>query len=539
MNFFARILQEIKYFFSLIFMPNSPATLRRKQLKFIFSELKKLPNELISKDFYLQPELAKIIFQLYLETLPIKSIFQSTIMSPDIRVATQFEDMLLKETFTADQKKAYNSFKFSERESDLRREVVASIEIIQRRLKEQVKNFHSFKQTLYSTNVKDAEQTIQKIYALYDFCNFDFYSFFSNFTTVSESKFSEIVKSGATPKFHQILANNVLKELLDLEFLIKNLDLSSDLIRAVELMHKLVALPSENKFFLVVQKITGIKEILEKKLTPETVLNIIRYVKGDPEFEDKTEFRETKVIDDFSERFESRFTADSKRLLLLFQENKIDKMIEDTFGKQKFFTFSGYNEEINTKLKQATSLSFDWIRPMELLRTFTKQSFEINMKNLLKTVLVEGFFVDNKFQNRLGAAFYYCEGLSNKFENFERLFGVGGDCNLDEIKSLLNEINEGANLEKVLEKIVENANLIAKELVQNAVEQYTALYDVCSQLLSESRKHSSDLVSNIKALFLSTKNRSYVAFFERDVELLGKFLEIMKNYAVLVKIDVA
>lgn len=539
MSFFAQILQEIKYFFASIFLPNSPATLKRKQLKLIFSELKKLPHELIRKDFYLQPELAKIIFQLYIETLPIKSIFKSTIVSPDVRIATQFQDMLLVEAFTAEQKKIYNSFKFSERENDLRRETVSSIDVIQRRLKEQVKSFHSFMHTLESTNVKDAEKTIQKIYALYDFCNFDFYNLFSNFTTVTENKFLEIVKSGTTPEFHQILAKNVIKELLDLEFLMKNLDLNSDVIHAVELMHKLVALPSENKFLLVIQKISGIQEILERKLSHETLLNIIRYVKSEPDFEDKTEFVETKVIEDFSERFESRFTADSKKLLLLFQESKIDKMVEEAFGKQKFFTFSGYNEEINKKLKQATSLSFDWIRPMELLRTFTKQSFEITMKNLIKTILVEGCFIDNKFQNQLGATFYYCEGLSDKFENFERLFSVGGDCDLDELKSLLSEINEGANLEKNLERIVEKANFIAKELVQTTVEQYIALYATCSQIISDSKKHNSDLIDNIKVIFSSAKNRSSVGAFERDVQLLAKFLEIMKNYAVLVKIDVA
>lgn len=287
------------------------------------------------------------------------------------------------------------------------------------------------------------------------------------------------------------------------------------------------------------QQISALQTILEKELPKDTILNIIRYVKEEPDFEDTTEFKETPIISDFCERLEARFSADSKKLLLIFQESKIDTLITAAFGTQKFYTFSGYNEEVNAHLKKSTSLSFDWIRPMELLRTFTRQNFEANMKFFLKTVLVEGFFIENNFQKNLGAAFYYCENLSNTFEEFERLFADGEKCSAKTIISLLNEIDNGGNFEKQLEKIIEEANVLAKGIVQNAVEQYTALYATSSQLVADSKRHNAELISNIKVLFSSAKLRPLVAGFEHDIQILAKFLEIMKNYAVLVRLDIA
>lgn len=529
----------LKNFFASVFFPNSPATQRRKKLKSIYTHLKKSPNQFLSKDLFIQPEFVKTIFKIYLEVLPIKSVFEQSIMSKDVRVAKKFQDILLSSAFTNEQMQIYDSFAFNAREKDLQKDAASSIEVIQRRLKDQVNRFHGFLHNLNTPELKAMEQTIRKIHALYDFCSFDFYNFFSRFTEITEHQLMEIVENGSIPQFSAVFADDVMQELLDFNFLLKYLCLEQDVIDAIETLHARIAGSAENKFLFVMQQISALQTILEKELPKDTILNIIRYVKEEPDFEDITEFKETPIISDFCERLEARFSADSKKLLLIFQESKIDTLITAAFGTQKFYTFSGYNEEVNAHLKKSTSLSFDWIRPMELLRTFTRQNFEANMKLFLKTVLVEGFFIENNFQKNLGAAFYYCENLSNTFEEFERLFADGEKCSAKTIISLLNEIDNGGNFEKQLEKIIEEANVLAKGIVQNAVGQYTALYATSSQLVADAKRHNAELISNIKVLFSSAKLRPMVASFEYDIQTLAKFLEIMKNYAVLVRLDIA
>lgn len=460
-------------------------------------------------------------------------------MNADIRVSNKFQDLLLSTAFTEEQEQLYSSFSFDAREVDLQKESMSSIDVTQRRLKEQVKRFHGFLHNLGTPKLKAMEQTMHKIDALYDFCSFDFYDFFSRFTELTERRLAEIVENGTMPQFAPVRAESVMKELLDLNFVLKNLKVEKDVIDAIETLHSKVAGSAENKFLFVMQQITTLKTIIEEELPSDTVLNMIRYVKGEPDFEDKTEVTKTPIIADFSERLEARFSADSKKLVLIFQESKIDTLITEAFGTQKFYTFSGYNEETNKHLKNSTALSFDWIRPMELLRTFTRQTFEPNIKQFLKVVLVEGFFIDTNFQKNLGAAFYYCDNLPNTFEEFERMFADDEKCSVKTINSLLAEIDSGADLEKALDKIISEANMLAKGVVQTSVEQYTSLYTNCNQLISDAKKHNAELISNVKVLFSSGKLRAAAANFEKNIVVLSKFLEIMKNYAVLVKMDIA
>ena len=522
-----------------IFFPNSPETQRRKKLNSIYAYLKRFPHPFLSNDLFIQPDFVKLIFRIYLEVLPIKSIFQQSLMNADIRVSNKFQDLLLSTAFTEEQEQLYSSFSFDAREADLQKESMSSIDVTQRRLKEQVKRFHGFLHNLGTPKLKAMEQTMHKIDALYDFYSFDFYGFFSRFTELTERRLAEIVENGTMPQFAPVRAESVMKELLDLNFVLKNLKVEKDVIDAIETLHSKVAGSAENKFLFVMQQITTLKTIIEEELPSDTVLNMIRYVKGEPDFDDKTEVTKTPIIADFSERLEARFSADSKKLVLIFQESKIDTLITEAFGTQKFYTFSGYNEETNKHLKNSTALSFDWIRPMELLRTFTRQTFEPNIKQFLKVVLVEGFFIDTNFQKNLGAAFYYCDNLPNTFEEFERMFADDEKCSVKTINSLLAEIDSGADLEKALDKIISEANMLAKGVVQTSVEQYTSLYTNCNQLISDAKKHNAELISNVKVLFSSGKLRASAANFEKNIVVLSKFLEIMKNYAVLVKMDIA
>jgi hypothetical protein len=539
MSFFAALFFAVRNLFLSIFFPNSPETQRRKKLNAIYAYLKRFPHPFLSNDLFIQPDFVKLIFRIYLEVLPIKSIFQQSLMNADIRVSNKFQDLLLSTAFTEEQEQLYSSFSFDAREADLQKESMSSIDVTQRRLKEQVKRFHGFLHNLGTPKLKAMEQTMHKIDALYDFCSFDFYGFFSRFTELTEWRLAEIVENGTMPQFAPVRAESVMKELLDLNFVLKNLKVEKDVIDAIETLHSKVAGSAENKFLFVMQQITTLKTIIEEELPSDTVLNMIRYVKGEPDFEDKTEVTKTPIIADFSERLEARFSADSKKLVLIFQESKIDTLITEAFGTQKFYTFSGYNEETNKHLKNSTALSFDWIRPMELLRTFTRQTFEPNIKQFLKVVLVEGFFIDTNFQKNLGAAFYYCDNLPNTFEEFERMFADDEKCSVKTINSLLAEIDSGADLEKALDKIISEANMLAKGVVQTSVEQYTSLYTNCNQLISDAKKHHAELISNVKVLFSSGKLRAAAANFEKNIVVLSKFLEIMKNYAVLVKMDIA
>ena len=96
---------------------------------------------------------------------------------------------------------------------------------------------------------------------------------------------------------------------------------------------------------------------------------------------------------------------------------------------------------------------------------------------------------------------------------------------------------KGKDMKKQLQKIVEIANLQAKAIVQTGSKAYSDLYTFTEHLLEDIKAPTPELITNIKALAVSSKNKESFAHLEQGRHIFAIFLEIMKNYAVFGPID--
>ena len=92
-------------------------------------------------------------------------------------------------------------------------------------------------------------------------------------------------------------------------------------------------------------------------------------------------------------------------------------------------------------------------------------------------------------------------------------------------------------MKKQLQKIVDIANMQAKTIVQNGSKSYADLYIFTEHLLEDIKAPTSELITNIKALVVSSKNKESFIRLEQDRHIFAMFLEIMKNYAVFGSIE--
>ena len=72
----------------------------------------------------------------------------------------------------------------------------------------------------------------------------------------------------------------------------------------------------------------------------------------------------------------------------------------------------------------------------------------------------------------------------------------------------------------------------AKAIVQVGSKAYADLYAFTEHLLEDMKAPSPELITNIKSLSSSSKNKESFARLEQDRVVFAEFLEIMKNYAV-------
>lgn len=103
MGFLNNILNSIKDFLMSVFFPSSPEYQQKRYLKIAELEVKKIRPTIYRSDGFILPGFATIIFQLYQQILPIKKILSHTIASKDIRLSSQYSDLLLEHKFSYEQ----------------------------------------------------------------------------------------------------------------------------------------------------------------------------------------------------------------------------------------------------------------------------------------------------------------------------------------------------------------------------------------------------------------------------------------------------
>ena len=264
---------------------------------------------------------------------------------------------------------------------------------------------------------------------------------------------------------------------------------------------------------------------------------MLKLIKEDPNFEEKITVSEVKPLQEYIDRSSENFQADSKRLLKISKETNITGLIEKCFGSGQLKPLEGYNDAVNDAIQNLSTISFDWVKPIQLLKAFTEMYFEAHYKTFLKSFLIEGFFANKQLEGQYAAIYRSCEVLLSKIKNFEELFKPKGQCSLVEIQGYIAEIEKGKDMKKQLQKIVEIANMQAKIVVQTGSKAYADLYAFTEHLLEDIKAPTPELITNIKALAVSSKNKESFARLEQDRHIFATFLEIMKNYAVFGSIE--
>lgn len=533
-NFVNAIITSIQDFFEGLFFSSSPEYQKKKKLKLYVTEIKKINPPLYRTDKILLPAFASLLYQLYHFLQPIKAVLDKTVNSADLRVSEKYQNLFFEAIFSEDQKNQRKEFIFQARNQVLAK--CKNYQEMEQRIQEQVHNFKNFIKIAQTPAFKAREQDLINLFYLSDLCNFDYAAFLNRFN-------KNLQLTTATPpaisqdSFEEVFAGDVVKNLLDLQFIIQHVIITPALINNVVFLARSSGNSTDEAVQKLEKTLQEIENILSKQLRRTTIPIMMKLIKDDPNFEEKVTIAEAKPLREYIDRVSDGFQADSKRLLKVMKEMNIAGLIEKCFGDTPLKPLEGYNDTINDAIQNLSTISFDWVKPLELLKAFTERYFEAHYKTFLQSLLIEGFFTNKQVEGQYAAIYRSCEVLLNKIKAFEQLFKPKGQCNIQEIQGYIAEIEKGKDLKKQLQKIVEIANMQAKAIVQMGSKAYSDLYTFTEHLLEDIKAPTPELITNIKTISLSSKNKDSFKHLEEDRQVFGQFLEIMKNYAVFGSID--
>ena len=99
--------------------------------------------------------------------------------------------------------------------------------------------------------------------------------------------------------------------------------------------------------------------------------------------------------------------------------------------------------------------------------------------------------------------------------------------------SLLSDSRKSNNYNGRIKDMVDKINKIAKDIIQIEVNNIFHVYKLLGEIIVEAKKTRSDIITNLKVLTLSSRNRDNAELLERQYGYWSLFLEIMKNYVII------
>ncbi len=519
-------LQAISDFFESLFNHNSPEVQKKIQMKKLENELKSY-EPVIFKNGKLMPNFAEALRFLYINTKPLNNLLDSTISSPDIPRNKRFEAQLVITGFSPEFQKIIESLSYEERKKEL---TTPSSMTTSQLYDMQRKKLDRIIHELNSDTFKQIDKEITTLHQLADFCRFNFVTalqiFDPNFMAADIHY---------QPSYKELPVSQIVNILEDIYFLLKGLNLTTGTLNAIKALVQLKSFSNSNSVESeeLEENLKKIAWITHHVISTEKLRLLIQYAKSDISYEPKSAKYSESARKDFSEMLQGRFKADEQRIKTELKDSNIRSELSMLFGSSMLLNVKGYNNDFNKKLTKETGLSFIWTLPVQILKTFLATYLTEPIKALLNDLVIEGFFNNPTFKTEFSSDIYAAIECSDNIKEFENSFDKDNKFDITHIEGYMRDCHNDSDFFKKLEQMVNEVNAEANKLISSQVKILNTLSKHVDQLLQDAKKPTSENISNLKVLMMSSRNRDSTDLLENQYPKWEIFFKIMKNYVII------
>lgn len=235
----------------------------------------------------------------------------------------------------------------------------------------------------------------------------------------------------------------------------------------------------------------------------------------------------------FSDMIQAQFKADEQRIKTELKDEKISAELQILFPETSLLPLFGYNTETNKKIREASTSAFMWIMPLQILKTFISVYFTDSVRSLLNDIVVEGFFNNPTYKTDFSTIVFTALEIPNVIQEFEDSFTRGKRNDLATLQNYIHNSHKDSDFYKKMELMISTINAEANKIITKETNNLNALSKQISSILQDAKKPASELISNLKVLMISPRNRDNTDLLERQYPNWNNFFEIMKNYAII------
>ena len=521
MSFF----QTISSIFESIFRRSSPEVQKKQQLRKLDAVIKEF-NPAICKNGILLPNFGEAIFSLYKNARPLDNLFAYTLSTADIPRQHRFEAQLILTGYSPESQDIIENLSYENRKAEIEAEMQHQDRIFIR----QRKQLEKVLKELNSESFRKMDADILNLRQFVEFCHFNFLPFMQLF----DSAFIP-ADFAYRPSYAEVQISKTTNLLEDLCYQMGSFKIDSALasaVLAVAHLRKGNELSDEERNGYL-GNIKKINYIINHVLTVEKLKTLLKYCHEDLVYEPQTAKPSGSPRQEFANMFQSRYDAEEQRIKTEIQNETITEELNLLFPNIPLQDVGPYNQTFNSTLQKETSLAFKWILPLQVLKTFLAVYVTDGVKNLLNDISIEGFFNNPEYKTSFSSMVFAISNASDEVQAFEASFANGQKNSISVLQGYINDSRRDRDFYNRLEQSVQLINEEAHSLLQSQVTIIHNLGRELGELLEDAKKPSSELISNLKVLMMSSRNREQTNILEAQYQNWNIFFEIMKNYVII------
>ncbi len=508
-----------------IFKRSSPEVQKKQQMKKLEQEIRDF-QPAICRNSMLLPNFGEAIYGLYKNTRPLDNLFSVTVSPNNIQRQHRFEAQLIVTGYPLQDQEVLENLSFENRKTDILSENTNPDRIYLHQRKE----LERLIKALNTEGFKKMDEDLLQLRQLVEFCHYNYTPFLQAFDT-------NFIPADLMykPNYREISLSTAQNLLEDLYFQSSGLQISTSTADAVIALSQLRSGTdiSDTDKQAYLGNLKKINYIITRILNPEKLKALIRLCRQDLSYEPGVAKYSGSPRQDFANMLQGRFDADEQRIKTEIQDETISGEVSALFPDTPLEEVGAYSQSYNNLLQSEVSMSFKWILPLKILKTFLKVYLPEGAKALLNDIVIEGFFNNPAYKSSFSSIVFQAVNADKEIEAFEESFGQDKAHSIAVLESYIKDSKKDKDFFKKLEKMVQTINDDAHNVLQQACTNLNSLSRQLGELLADAKKPSSEIISNLKVLMMSSRNRDNTNFLEANYTNWNIFFEIMKNYVII------
>jgi len=495
---------------------------KAKELTKLFKTFKHSKYKFITKEKKLTNLFLQKIYSLDNDVNDFKGILESTLFSKDENKAMLYLNHYIEANLPDEIKNKKERFI-----KEVMWERVMESENASQTLKEIEEDFNMYKNFLSKERLPRVESEYYLLYKLNMLATFNFELFFS--------KFQADYNGVGVPVYTPVNGEDLLNDIKDLYFLIASLPPKTDLTSSLT---KIFAFKNEDAKTMAKKAISSINDIykmISDELSPQILLTLCRFISEDIKLRITVEQKFFSILDKYRKELDSRFQKNKNFIQEKYSEKSLQQDIYSLFKGKQLLKIEGFTEELAKLLHENNFDSISGIQALKITKTFIIELYEPVIRDIVNTLILEGFFSEKEYQKEFSNVFFAANELKNFITEFENTLSESGKNSFFNLNSMLKSYKgSSTGGENKILTLIESINQKIKSSTEKCSEIFYKLGSQIYLFIQDYKNPKPVRLVNIKTI-KGSQNKDFISQLASSYNDLAKFIKIIKNFITVEK----